>query len=112
MAVLEAPAAASAHRMVAVGHAHIDSAWLWPLRETVRKVARTWSNVADLADQHPDFVFACSSAQQYAWIKQHYPELFERIRGLVARGQFAPSAGCGSSPTPTCRAVRRWPVSS
>ena len=92
-AVLASPAAASAHRMVAVGHAHIDSAWLWPLRETVRKVARTWSNVADLADQHPDFVFACSSAQQYAWMKQYYPELFERIRGLVARGQFAPVGG-------------------
>ncbi len=91
--VLEAPASASAHRMVAVGHAHIDSAWLWPLRETVRKVARTWSNVADLADAHPDFVFACSSAQQYAWMKQYYPALFERIRGLVARGQFAPVGG-------------------
>ena len=91
--VLAAPAAASAHRMVAVGHAHIDSAWLWPLRETVRKVARTWSNVADLADRDPDFVFACSSAQQYAWMKEHYPALFERIRGLVARGQFAPVGG-------------------
>ncbi|MFT4164453.1 MAG: glycoside hydrolase family 38 C-terminal domain-containing protein [Microlunatus sp.] len=91
--VLTSPAAASAHRMVAVGHAHIDSAWLWPLRETVRKVARTWSNVADLADRHPDFVFACSSAQQYKWMKQHYPALFERIRGLVARGQFAPVGG-------------------
>ena len=92
-AVLAAPAAASAHKMVAVGHAHIDSAWLWPLRETVRKVARTWSNVADLADRDPDFVFACSSAQQYAWMKQYYPALFERIRGLVARGQFAPVGG-------------------
>ncbi|HEU5487167.1 MAG TPA: glycoside hydrolase family 38 C-terminal domain-containing protein [Microlunatus sp.] len=91
--VLDAPASASAHRMVAVGHAHIDSAWLWPLRETVRKVARTWSNVADLADTNPDFVFACSSAQQYAWMKQYYPALFERIRGLVARGQFAPVGG-------------------
>ncbi len=90
---LAAPAAASAHRMVAVGHAHIDSAWLWPLRETVRKVARTWSNVADLADRDPDFVFACSSAQQYAWMKEYYPALFERIRGLVARGQFAPVGG-------------------
>src|SRR5882757_10880463 len=42
---LAAPATASAHRVSAVGHAHIDSAWLWPLRETVRKVARTASNV-------------------------------------------------------------------
>ena len=46
-----APAAASAHRVHAVGHAHIDSAWLWPIRETVRKVARTFSNVCDLIEQ-------------------------------------------------------------
>ena len=49
-AVLAAPAHASAHRLSAVGHAHIDSAWLWPLRETVRKVARTVANVVELLD--------------------------------------------------------------
>src|SRR5699024_10869740 len=54
--VLASPAGASAHRMSAVGHAHIDSAWLWPLRETRRKVARTVSNVLDLMDQDPDMV--------------------------------------------------------
>ena len=57
---LAAPAVASAHRVSAVGHAHIDSAWLWPLRETVRKVARTASNVTALMDDHPEFVFAMS----------------------------------------------------
>ena len=35
---LASPATASAHRVFAVGHAHIDSAWLWPVRETIRKV--------------------------------------------------------------------------
>ena len=61
---LAQPASASAHRMVAVGHAHIDCAWLWPVRETIRKCARTFSNVVHLADADPTFVFACSSAQQ------------------------------------------------
>ena len=28
-----------------VGHAHIDSAWLWPQRETIRKSSRTFANV-------------------------------------------------------------------
>ena len=58
------PPYASAHRISAVGHAHIDSAWLWPLRETVRKVARTAANVTALMDDDPDFVFAMSQAQQ------------------------------------------------
>ncbi|AKU17522.1 alpha-mannosidase [Luteipulveratus mongoliensis] len=91
--VLASPAVASAHQVIATGHAHIDSAWLWPTRETVRKCARTFSNVVDLMDQHPDFVFACSSAQQFEWIREHYPELFERIRAKVAAGQFVPVGG-------------------
>ncbi|MEN0128910.1 MAG: glycoside hydrolase family 38 C-terminal domain-containing protein [Brevundimonas sp.] len=91
--LLASPAASSAHRIVAVGHAHIDSAWLWPLRETVRKCARTFSNVLALMDADPDFVFACSSAQQYSWMKQFYPELFDRIRKKVAAGQFVPVGG-------------------
>jgi len=91
--VLASPASASAHRVLAVGHAHIDSAWLWPVRETVRKCARTFSNVLSLMDDNPDFVFACSSAQQFAWIKENYPTLFERIRVKVAAGQFVPVGG-------------------
>jgi len=87
---LARPASASAHRVHAVGHAHIDSAWLWPVRETVRKVARTFSNVCDLIDRNPDFVFAASSAQQYAWLKEFYPDLFERVRDNVASGNFVP----------------------
>jgi alpha-mannosidase len=90
---LAAPAVASAHTMVATGHAHIDSAWLWPVRETIRKCARTFSSVAALAEDHPDFVFACSQAQQLAWIKEGYPDLFARLQQLAARGQFVPVGG-------------------
>ncbi|UUY50984.1 glycosyl hydrolase-related protein [Streptomyces yangpuensis] len=91
--VLAAPANASAHRISAVGHAHIDSAWLWPLRETVRKVARTTSNMVNLMDDHPEFVFAMSQAQQLDWIRTHRPELFERVKKKVADGQFVPVGG-------------------
>jgi alpha-mannosidase len=90
---LASPAAASAHRVVATGHAHIDSAWLWPLRETVRKCARTFTNVTALMDEHPDFVFSCSSAQQYAWLKEHHPRVYDRIREKVAAGAFVPVGG-------------------
>ncbi|NYD78858.1 alpha-mannosidase [Arthrobacter cupressi] len=90
---LASPAYASAHELLATGHAHIDSAWLWPVRETIRKCARTFSNVVALMDDNPDFVFSCSSAQQLAWIKEFYPELFVRIREKVKAGQFVPVGG-------------------
>lgn len=91
--VLARPAASSAHRIVATGHAHIDSAWLWPSRETVRKVTRTFANVLDLMDRDPDAVFACSSAQHYAWVRDADPALFTRVRERVAEGRFVPVGG-------------------
>ncbi|EFF89494.1 alpha-mannosidase 2C1 [Streptomyces sp. e14] len=91
--VLAAPAVPSAHRISAVGHAHIDSAWLWPLRETVRKVARTTSNMTALLKDEPDFVFVMSQAQQWAWIKEHRPEVWARVKKAVADGRFVPAGG-------------------
>ena len=91
--VLARPAYASAHHLLATGHAHIDSAWLWPVRETIRKCARTFSNVVALMDEDPGFVFSCSSAQQLAWTKELYPELFGRIKEKVKTGQFVPVGG-------------------
>ncbi|MEV0253612.1 glycoside hydrolase family 38 C-terminal domain-containing protein [Streptomyces sp. NPDC050732] len=88
--VLARPAHASAHRVSATGHAHIDSAWLWPLRETVRKASRTFANVTALAGEYPELVFACSQAQQYAWVKEHQPHIWERIKKAVADGNWAP----------------------
>lgn len=91
--VLDAPADASAHRISAIGHAHIDSAWLWPLRETVRKVARTSSSMTALLEEQPDFKYGMSSAQQYAWLKEHRPEVFERVKAAIAEGRFLPLGG-------------------
>ncbi|MGV9907065.1 alpha-mannosidase [Streptomyces sp. NPDC003388] len=91
--VLAARAVPSAHRISAVGHAHIDSAWLWPLRETVRKVARTTANMTALIEDEPEFVFAMSQAQQWAWVKEHRPEVWARVRKAVAEGRFVPAGG-------------------
>ncbi|GAB2869541.1 glycoside hydrolase family 38 C-terminal domain-containing protein [Actinoallomurus bryophytorum] len=91
--VLARPAHASAHTISGTGHAHIDSAWLWPLRETQRKTARTFSNVTALAKDYPELVFSCSQAQQYAWVRDRYPEIFGRMREAIKAGQWAPVGG-------------------
>ncbi|MFD1541805.1 alpha-mannosidase [Nonomuraea guangzhouensis] len=91
--VLAAPAHASAHRITAVGHAHMDTAWLWPLRETVRKLARTVSNALALLDADPELVYTMSAAQHFSWLEEHYPELFDRVRQHVEQGRFVPVGG-------------------
>ena len=86
--LLESGAARSAQQMTAVGHAHIDTAWLWPIRETRRKIVRTFSNVVALADEYPDFRFANSAPQHHLWVKEDSPEIYSRVRDAIARGQW------------------------
>lgn len=76
-----------------IGHCHIDSCWLWPWAETKRKVARSWSNQCDLMDRYPEHRFTCSQAQQYKWLKQYYPYVFDRVKSKVKEGRFQPIGG-------------------
>jgi alpha-mannosidase len=52
------------HKVYAIGHCHIDTAWLWPFSETRRKTARSWSSQLKIMETHPEHAFAASSAQQ------------------------------------------------
>jgi alpha-mannosidase len=80
----------STHVISAIGHAHIDTAWLWPLRETRRKCARSFSTALALMDEYPEYRFACSQPAQYAWMKENYPDVYGGIRAKVASGQWEP----------------------
>eukprot|EP01117_Protostelium_nocturnum_P007833 TRINITY_DN2801_c1_g1_i1.p1 TRINITY_DN2801_c1_g1~~TRINITY_DN2801_c1_g1_i1.p1 ORF type:complete len:1044 (-),score=436.54 TRINITY_DN2801_c1_g1_i1:183-3314(-) len=83
----------SQHRISAVGHCHIDTAWLWPYSETMRKCARSWANQLRIAERHPDYVFGCSQAQQFEWVQRDYPLLYQEIKESVKKGQFVPLGG-------------------
>jgi len=77
----------------AVGNCHIDTCWLWPWAETKRKVARSWSNQCNLMDRYPEHRFAVSQAQQYKWLEQLYPALYDRVKAKVKKGTFQPIGG-------------------
>ena len=86
------------HEITAVGHAHIDTAWLWPLEETYRKCVRTFATQLRLMERYPDYRFVCSQAQQYAWIRDREPALSTRIRERVRSGQWLPVGGTWIEP--------------
>lgn len=75
----------------ATGHAHIDHAWLWPKSETVRKAARTFSNMCRYLEEFPEFIFLQSQPCQLELIAKEYPSIYKRILKAFKRGQWEPN---------------------
>lgn len=76
-----------------IGHSHMDTAWLWHVGETVKKCARTYSNVLSLMEQYPEYKFIQSSSCHSDFIRRNYPELFKRIQQKVSEGRYEPNGG-------------------
>lgn len=77
----------------AVGHTHIDVAWLWRLRQTRDKTSRSFATVLKLMEEYPDYRFMSSQAQLYEFIRQEHPAIFARIRESVRQGRWEPEGG-------------------
>lgn len=75
------------------GHSHIDLAWLWPLRETARKVGRTYATVIRLMEEYPDYYFNISQPPLLEYTKEYYPELYRKLATLVEEGRIEPVGG-------------------
>lgn len=77
----------------AIGHAHLDLGWLWPVRESRRKAVRTLATVLRNLERHPNYVFGISQPQQLAWVREEQPALFEQVRRMVAAGRIECQGG-------------------
>ena len=86
--VLEAVNGSTQPVFYAVGNAHLDLAWLWPMAETHRKTARTFAAQLRLLEEYPDYKFIQSQPASYEMCRTHYPELFQRIREAVKAGRW------------------------
>lgn len=80
-------------QVTAVGHAHLDLAWLWPVRETKRKALRTFATTIDLMKKYPTYHFVVSQPQQLAWVKELDPKLYEEIKHYIKEGRIEPVGG-------------------
>ncbi len=86
--LLSQPANASALKAFSVGHAHLDLAWLWPIRETKRKGGRSFANALRLIDAYPGYIFGASQAQLYKWMKELYPQLYQEVKEAIKKGNW------------------------
>lgn len=86
--VMEAENGATMPEFYAIGNAHLDLAWLWPMAETYRKTARTFAAQLRLIEEYPEYKFIQSQPASYEMCRQYYPELFERILQAAKKGQW------------------------
>lgn len=82
----------------AIGHTHIDVAWLWRLQHTREKTARSFSTVLELMKEYPDYKFFHSTPQGYEFVKEDHPELYTQIKERVAEGRWEPDGGTWLEP--------------
>ncbi|MEG1295824.1 MAG: alpha-mannosidase, partial [Niameybacter sp.] len=76
-----------------VGHTHIDVAWLWKLKNTREKCARSFSTVLRLMEQYPEYTFLQTQPQLYEYIKEDHPEMFAQIKAKVEEGKWEADGG-------------------
>lgn len=86
--VMEAKNGSTVPQFYAVGNAHLDLAWLWPMAETHRKTERTFAAQLRLIEEYPEYKFIQSQPASYEMCRKYYPELFERIREAIKKGQW------------------------
>ena len=77
-------------KFYAMGHAHMDLAWLWPVRETKRKIGRTFSTAVANLEKYPDYKFGISQPQQLQWLKEEYPGLYEKVKEKIIQKRIEP----------------------
>lgn len=82
----------------AVGHAHIDLAWMWPMKETERKAERTFAAQLRHLKEYPDYRFLQSQPALYEMCRRHYPELFRKIKEAAAEGRWIPEGAMWVEP--------------
>lgn len=74
-----------------LGHTHIDVAWLWRIKHSREKSARSFSTVNRLMEKYPEYIFIQSQPQLYDYIKEDYPDIYEHIQRRVGEGRWEPS---------------------
>ncbi len=81
-----------------IGHTHIDVAWWWTVAQTREKVVRSFATVLKLMEEYPNYKFMSSQPVLYYFLKQRYPELYEKIKERVREGRWETEGGTWVEP--------------
>lgn len=85
-------------KVIALGHSHIDMAWLWRLKDTREKASRTFSTVLHLMRQYPEYRFIHTSPQLYKFLKEDYPDIYTEVKEKIKSGEWEITGGMWIEP--------------
>ena len=88
--LLECKNGSTAPDYTVFGQSHLDLAWLWPVEETMRKTARTYTNQLALMEEYEDYHFLLCEPPILEWLKELYPDVYQRVLERVREGRFYP----------------------
>jgi alpha-mannosidase len=88
--LLECKNGSTAPEYTVFGQSHLDLAWLWPVEETMRKTARTYSNQLALMEEYDDYRFLLCEPPILEWLKEFYPDVYRRVLDKTREGKFYP----------------------
>jgi alpha-mannosidase len=80
-------------RFSAVGHGHLDLGWLWPIRETIRKAARTYASALRNIEKYPSYIYGTSQPQQLLWTREYYPTVYRGVKEAILAGRIEMQGG-------------------
>jgi len=72
-----------------VSNAHFDSQWNWDVQTSIRDfVSKTLNQNLYLLKQYPGYIFNFEGGIKYSWMKEYYPEQFEKMKEYIRAGRW------------------------
>ena len=72
-----------------ISTAHFDTQWNWDVKESIEDyLHRTMVQNFWLFERFPDYVFNFEGANKYAWMKEYYPQEYERVKQYIRDGRW------------------------
>lgn len=77
-----------------INNSHLDTQWNWDITTTIDEYVKATlnDNLSRMA-KYPSFRFNFEGAVKYQWMKEYYPNEYEKLKNYIAEGRWNPSGG-------------------
>ncbi|WP_455584196.1 glycoside hydrolase family 38 N-terminal domain-containing protein [Bacteroides sp.] len=81
-------------KCIFISNSHLDTQWNWNARTTINEyILNTMTQNFPLFEKYPDFQFNFEGGIHYMWMKEYYPQEYEKLKKYIADGRWHISGG-------------------